>query len=771
MTMSLHSNTLSHAQGVVQLNNSWAEPTSTNIGFAKDGSFAACKGAISFDIHRSDETSSIKAEIATVPDANSIPLLEPWDLDGSAIAPSSYEVGGPNGLSDIGTWYDNGTVALGKYEANLQLEDVEDIAATGHESSSLALFRVAREPQHSWHVSQENVVFNPETASSGPGLTEASTHDSDSVCQQELPHEIDLCPPGSTLLLNPRDLLLATVGAGVGMLEFADKQRRWDTQFPFRNHSIDDTSDTDRGALEQSGGGPGPSSIQGRDDVDSDILQTEDVSEASTGDDTSDTDSSVWMSDYSEVGPRFEESNPFFEVKDHVLRHVLQAFQNWSNQYSRDGVRQRPNTATQPGGAAPTSSTQTSTHSGGEQQRLNSDRKRSRQNGNGKGEEDGGDDGDGPDPPRKKIRSSKQSCVRAVSLACPYAKKDPIRYRGCYSNVLKRTQDVKQHLSRCHQLPIYCSRCLNEFRTEEARDKHSRATLCEVEQGEPFEGVTRDQKEQLTQRLSRKMALEEQWFTIFDILFPGHTPRPKSAYVNADLSIELEAFQDMMFAEGPRILMETIQRHGMQLNRPIENEEHNLAALEQTILAEGLQAIARRWTESLAQHQGGVGTNGSDAMSRAATSCAEPTSEPSRASSVTLIETRRAREANATHLASLQEENNSLPPRPTEDNSLENTRQVSPFKPNHGHCLSATNLTSHSNSESSRVAAPSSIRMASLSHSQSHMDTGETTTTGEYDLSQDFRDMFQEGGNAGDDIMDKYMNYDGEDMTWPSQSM
>lgn len=135
------------------------------------------------------------------------------------------------------------------------------------------------------------------------------------------------------------------------------------------------------------------------------------------------------------------------------------------------------------------------------------------------------------------------------------------------------------------------------------------------------------------------MTLEEQWFTIFDVLFPGHLPRPESPYINKDLSIDLEAFQDMMRSDGPSIILSALQRHGIALH-DIRNAERDLATLQQTVLREGFQDIAQRWLSSLTQPPLLSPAVQHDSSSISMASDQQGSSGPSGTSSATLVERR-----------------------------------------------------------------------------------------------------------------------------------
>jgi len=98
---------------------------------------------------------------------------------------------------------------------------------------------------------------------------------------------------------------------------------------------------------------------------------------------------------------------------------------------------------------------------------------------------------------------------------------------------------------------------------------------------------------------------EQQWFEIFDILFPGYSLRPGSAYVNAGLVAETENYQDFERVEGPRIISETLRWQGVDLVLA-ENPEHDLSVIRENLLADALTLIAERWNELSPVHSDGV---------------------------------------------------------------------------------------------------------------------------------------------------------------------
>lgn len=116
-------------------------------------------------------------------------------------------------------------------------------------------------------------------------------------------------------------------------------------------------------------------------------------------------------------------------------------------------------------------------------------------------------------------------------FACPFQKFDPHKYHKCLKYRLNRIKDVKQHIYRQHtQRPYYCALCYEFFITSDDRDEHSRRAGCKRRPQPQFEGITEDQRNELKKSSPRKKPLHEQWFEVWDIVFPGRQ-RPQSAVI------------------------------------------------------------------------------------------------------------------------------------------------------------------------------------------------------------------------------------------------
>ncbi|KAF7539252.1 hypothetical protein G7Z17_g12458 [Cylindrodendrum hubeiense] len=140
-------------------------------------------------------------------------------------------------------------------------------------------------------------------------------------------------------------------------------------------------------------------------------------------------------------------------------------------------------------------------------------------------------------------------------LACPFYKKDPIVHKRCHGYLLTRISYVKQHLFRHHLQPLHCPVCMDVFDNDESRDGHIRAQSCKKRPAEEQpDGMTSTQEKQLrAKRANQKQSEEEQWYEIFNLLFPD-TERPSSPYMINSLSEDMSSFREFVERQGGKIV-------------------------------------------------------------------------------------------------------------------------------------------------------------------------------------------------------------------------
>jgi hypothetical protein len=305
------------------------------------------------------------------------------------------------------------------------------------------------------------------------------------------------------------------------------------------------------------------------------------ISDESSADEDSEN-LEFWMSDYSEGTPQLDDEHPLLHLhRKAAVDHLLSTFHP-RYQECTPGSRQGGIDAARSESAA----NPTANHRG--------DGQNGQKRGGCSGEEQQGTEDDLKGV-QKKRRTLKPEKKRRLLLACPFAKKDPLHYRVCYRQTLTKISYVKQHLSRNHRTPIYCPICMGVFENEEDRNLHTRARSCEERPVAHWEGVSEAQKRQLQKKVPAKMLEEEQWFTIWDIIFPG-LPRPQSPYVDSELSEELSAFKDFATGQGPAVLLDHLRTAGYALDSGDQGLE--LTGFLETVIADGLQIIFERFAEA-----------------------------------------------------------------------------------------------------------------------------------------------------------------------------
>lgn len=306
------------------------------------------------------------------------------------------------------------------------------------------------------------------------------------------------------------------------------------------------------------------------------------------------TDEGDYWSDYMPDVPYMSDTHIFWQHKDAILAALFERFRCWQT-----GAVTAPSDGQQnPPGSG--SSTQTPTEKSSQ-----SRNKRARSDGKQGGRSSSNESRQGRPQATNAKKPRHGDRPRRPHLACPYYKKAPMQCYHCHSKIISTISHVKQHLSRNHQLPVYCRVCKEIFPNERECDAHAEQQTCQPRTNIVHDGLTKVQKEQLNKRASPTIPEEQQWFEIFDILFPGYSPRPGSAYINAGLVAETENYQDFERVEGPRIILETLRRQGVDLVLA-ENPEHDLSVIRENLLADALTLMAERWNELRPVHSDGA---------------------------------------------------------------------------------------------------------------------------------------------------------------------
>ncbi|KAH7157370.1 hypothetical protein B0J13DRAFT_541618 [Dactylonectria estremocensis] len=198
----------------------------------------------------------------------------------------------------------------------------------------------------------------------------------------------------------------------------------------------------------------------------------------------------------------------------------------------------------------------------------------------------------------KKRRRTNQ---RGRVLACPFWKRDQRHFSRCYSHDLKEVKHVKQHLYRVHRSPLRCCRCQQIFNNEGHLAAHLRSTEVQCIVRDMVQGheISVEQRRLLSKRGSTGSTQEEQWYLVWDIVFPG-CDRPSSPYLDADLSEDLCEFREFYTKEGVEIVKERLRRSGHCADL---NEQGILHRELDIVLSKALEAIYKSWITQRPQNQ------------------------------------------------------------------------------------------------------------------------------------------------------------------------
>jgi hypothetical protein len=193
---------------------------------------------------------------------------------------------------------------------------------------------------------------------------------------------------------------------------------------------------------------------------------------------------------------------------------------------------------------------------------------------------------------RRVKKKLKPDTAQPRFLACPYWKLNSNKHRRCYKLTLKRIRDVKQHLHRRHTPEFYCERCFVIFLSHQSHQDHIISVPCRREPHAQLDGISNSQHRELCRKSNPAFTEENQWFAIWDILFPG-SERPFSAYIDSELSADLCLFREHWQNSGQDVLLDVLR----------SNQWVSISAEEQEtqgrrILAEGLDRIYEDWLSS-----------------------------------------------------------------------------------------------------------------------------------------------------------------------------
>lgn len=156
-------------------------------------------------------------------------------------------------------------------------------------------------------------------------------------------------------------------------------------------------------------------------------------------------------------------------------------------------------------------------------------------------------------------------------FACPYFRLDPEKPAKCLARTLRRIRDVKQHLVRCHLRPHFCPVCGQVFESQAEQEFHVEERSCERphDYSKP-DGITQDHQKRLSSKSDRNLTPEEQWFRIWDIIFP-ELQRPSLAYISGPFIEALQECETFWDENGEAIVSQWLAASGIPRNVALES--------------------------------------------------------------------------------------------------------------------------------------------------------------------------------------------------------
>ncbi|KAI0152789.1 hypothetical protein GGR57DRAFT_469100 [Xylariaceae sp. FL1272] len=153
-------------------------------------------------------------------------------------------------------------------------------------------------------------------------------------------------------------------------------------------------------------------------------------------------------------------------------------------------------------------------------------------------------------------RTGENGAERA--FACPFLKHSPVEHHKCAKFILRRIQDVKQHIFRHHCGPeIYCPVCFGEFESFQHRDDHIRLKSCTRQEVRRLH-ISDDQKQALKRKFNSSDP-EGRWMELWELIFPG-TRRPRSPYVQNGQMELISSFRRYCDDKASKIVARNMQK-------------------------------------------------------------------------------------------------------------------------------------------------------------------------------------------------------------------
>ncbi|KAK1751212.1 hypothetical protein QBC47DRAFT_406471 [Echria macrotheca] len=145
-------------------------------------------------------------------------------------------------------------------------------------------------------------------------------------------------------------------------------------------------------------------------------------------------------------------------------------------------------------------------------------------------------------------------------LPCPFYLGNPAKHHACLKTKLGRIIDLKRHLWASHRRPYDCPVCNTVFGTAADCNAHIRRRACVKAKRIPLETLSEEQLDRLSIPNGENQETEEQWASIWRIVFPMVEP-PELRY--DEKMREVVALRQFWSQEGGRVAQRFLQEKGI----------------------------------------------------------------------------------------------------------------------------------------------------------------------------------------------------------------
>ncbi len=170
-----------------------------------------------------------------------------------------------------------------------------------------------------------------------------------------------------------------------------------------------------------------------------------------------------------------------------------------------------------------------------------------------------------------------------ASLCCPFFAHKNREYQDCLKSNLISAIDVKRHIWAAHRRPYHCPACGTVFPAADEWEGHIRTARCD-QRAFKLEGVSEDQLERLSIPSGSRQSREEQWYSIWGMVFPGIEP-PSTPFLPNDSESAhfVSLLRDYWATEGHKFVNSFLKSKGIR-NRGGQKETRNRQSLQRLVL-------------------------------------------------------------------------------------------------------------------------------------------------------------------------------------------